>query len=117
MHPARKKAKKAPNPYVVRGNGRVDHRLRLSWRFCFARLCRSVCDTDGIHGPDVDGAHKDTVCEHCGALYQSTASSEYDNENRNSLTDVVAVASTCAMCRATNAFRFSWASESLDFFW
>ncbi len=57
----------------------------------------------GSMAPTLMGAHKDTICEYCGAQYQSTASPEYDKDD-GSLTDTVAVGSVCAMCRATNAF-------------
>ncbi len=99
-----KKAKKPPNPYVVR---ETIESIIVAFILAFlfrAFVAEAFVIPTGSMAPTLMGAHKDTVCDHCGALYQSTASSEYDNENRNSLTDVVAVASTCAMCRATNAF-------------
>ena len=57
----------------------------------------------GSMAPTLMGAHKDTICEHCGTQYQSTASHEFDKET-NGPTDSVAVGGTCAICRATNAF-------------
>lgn len=58
----------------------------------------------GSMAPTLMGAHKDIRCESCGAQYQSTASLEFDNQNPGTLTDRVAIGSTCAHCRATNAF-------------
>lgn len=98
------KAKRPHNPYVVR---ETIESIIVAFILAFlfrAFVAEAFVIPTGSMAPTLMGAHKDTVCEHCGALYQSTASSEFDNENRNSLTDVVAVASTCAMCRATNAF-------------
>jgi len=57
----------------------------------------------GSMAPTLMGAHKDTVCEHCGAQYQSTASPEFDKDD-GSFTARVAVGSSCAICRASNAF-------------
>lgn len=99
-----KKAKRPPNPYVVR---ETVESIIVAFILAFlfrAFVAEAFVIPTGSMAPTLMGAHKDTVCEHCGALYQSTASNEYDNENRNSLTDFVAVASTCANCRATNAF-------------
>ncbi len=99
-----KKPKRPPNPYVVR---ETVESIIVAFILAFlfrAFVAEAFVIPTGSMAPTLMGAHKDTVCEHCGALYQSTASSEFDNENRNSYTDYVAVASTCAMCRATNAF-------------
>jgi signal peptidase I len=57
----------------------------------------------GSMAPTLMGAHKDVVCEHCGALYQSTASHEFNQETQQ-LSNNVAVASNCAKCRGYNAF-------------
>ena len=97
-------AKRPANPYVVR---ETIESIIVAFILAFlfrAFVAEAFVIPTGSMAPTLMGAHKDTVCEHCGALYQSTASSEFDNENRNALTDVVALASTCAACRATNAF-------------
>ena len=99
-----KKAKRPANPYVVR---ETVESIIVAFILAFlfrAFVAEAFVIPTGSMAPTLMGAHKDTVCEHCGALYQSTASPEFDNENRNSLTDELAVASTCSICRATNAF-------------
>ncbi|MCC6507753.1 MAG: signal peptidase I [Pirellulaceae bacterium] len=99
-----KKEKRPPNPHAIRETVEsVIVAFILAFLFR-AFVAEAFVIPTGSMAPTLMGAHKDTVCEHCGALYQSTASPEYDNENRNSFTDVVAVGSTCAACRATNAF-------------
>lgn len=57
----------------------------------------------GSMAPTLMGAHKDTVCEHCGKQYQASASNEFDS-NTGSKTDSLVVASTCPTCRALNAY-------------
>lgn len=57
----------------------------------------------GSMAPTLMGAHKDTICEHCGAQYQSTASPEFSKDD-NGPTNNVAIGGTCAACRANNAF-------------
>ncbi len=112
---SKKKAKRPPNPYVVR---ETIESIIVAFILAFlfrAFVAEAFVIPTGSMAPTLMGAHKDTVCEHCGALFQSTASSEYDSENRNSLTDVVAVASTCAMCRATNAFDLAGQSNHATF--
>lgn len=69
----------------------------------------------GSMAPTLMGAHKDTQCDHCGALYQSTASYEFDRENTNARSNSVAIGSTCALCRATNAFDLAGNSNHATF--
>ena len=57
----------------------------------------------GSMAPTLMGAHKDTVCEHCGKQYQASASQEFDS-NTGSKTDDLVVASTCPNCRGLNAY-------------
>lgn len=112
---AGQKAKRPANPYVVR---ETIESIIVAFILAFlfrAFVAEAFVIPTGSMAPTLMGAHKDTVCEHCGALFQSTASSEYDNENRNALTDVVAVASTCAVCRATNAFDLAGQSNHATF--
>ncbi len=57
----------------------------------------------GSMAPTLMGAHKDTVCEHCGKQYQASASNEFDS-NTGAKTDKLIVASTCPTCRGLNAY-------------
>ena len=57
----------------------------------------------GSMAPTLMGAHKDTVCEHCGKQYQASASNEFDS-NTGSKTEDLVVASTCPNCRGLNAY-------------
>jgi len=57
----------------------------------------------GSMAPTLMGAHKDTVCEHCGKQYQASASNEFDS-NTGSRTDSLVIASTCPTCRGINAY-------------
>lgn len=59
----------------------------------------------GSMAPTLMGAHKDIYCEHCGARYQASASSEYDS-NSGILTPVATIGSTCSVCRGLNAYDF-----------
>ncbi len=96
--------KKVANPYATRETiESVIVAFILAFLFR-AFVAEAFVIPTGSMAPTLMGAHKDTICDHCGALYQSTASFEFDRENTTSLTDRVAVGSSCAMCRATNAF-------------
>jgi signal peptidase I len=80
------KPARASNPYVVR---ETLESIIVAFILAFlfrAFVAEAFVIPTGSMAPTLMGAHKDTVCEHCGALYQSTASYEYDSENRNSLT-------------------------------
>lgn len=57
----------------------------------------------GSMAPTLMGAHKDTVCEHCGKQYQASASNEFDS-NSGARTDSLVIASTCPTCRGINAY-------------
>lgn len=57
----------------------------------------------GSMAPTLMGAHKDTVCEHCGKQYQASASIEFDS-NTGARTDDLVVASTCPTCRGLNPY-------------
>ncbi len=57
----------------------------------------------GSMAPTLMGAHKDTVCDHCGKQYQASASNEFDS-NTGSRVDSLVIASTCPTCRGINAY-------------
>ncbi len=57
----------------------------------------------GSMAPTLMGAHKDTVCEHCGKQYQASASNEFDS-NSGARTDSLVVGSNCPTCRGINAY-------------
>lgn len=57
----------------------------------------------GSMAPTLMGAHKDTVCEHCGKQYQASASNEFDS-NTGARTESLVIASTCPTCRGINAY-------------
>jgi signal peptidase I len=95
--------KKTHNPHAVRETVEsVIVAFILAFLFR-AFVAEAFVIPTGSMAPTLMGAHKDTICEHCGTQYQSTASPEFDKDD-GGLTDHVAVGSTCAMCRASNAF-------------
>ncbi len=57
----------------------------------------------GSMAPTLMGAHKDTVCEHCGKQYQASASNEFDS-NSGARTESLVIASACPTCRGINAY-------------
>lgn len=57
----------------------------------------------GSMAPTLMGAHKDTVCEHCGKQYQASASNEFDS-NSGARTNALVIASACPTCRGINAY-------------
>lgn len=95
--------KKEHNPHAVRETVEsVIVAFILAFLFR-AFVAEAFVIPTGSMAPTLMGAHKDTICEHCGTQYQSTASHEFDKDD-GGRTDRVAVGSTCAMCRAGNAF-------------
>lgn len=97
------KDRKSHNPHAVRETVEsVIVAFILAFLFR-AFVAEAFVIPTGSMAPTLMGAHKDTICEHCGTQFQSTASPEFDKED-NGPTNNVAVGGTCAICRATNAF-------------
>lgn len=95
--------KKPQNPHAIRETiESVIVAFILAFLFR-AFVAEAFVIPTGSMAPTLMGAHKDTVCDHCGTEYQSTASPEFDKDTGGP-TDHVAVGSTCAMCRGLNAF-------------
>ena len=97
-----RKTKKVQNPHATRETVEsVIVAFILAFLFR-AFVAEAFVIPTGSMAPTLMGAHKDTICEHCGAQFQSTASHEFSEDY--SLTDLVAVGGTCPTCRASNAF-------------
>lgn len=96
-------SKKHQNPHAIRETVEsVIVAFILAFLFR-AFVAEAFVIPTGSMAPTLMGAHKDTICEHCGTEYQSTASPEFDKDD-NGPTNSVAVGGTCSICRATNAF-------------